>query len=74
MRSVLCEGGPTLNGSLFAAGLVDELFLTIAPVVAATAAPLTIVEGRAGPEPVGLELVWTLEADGMLFLRYRIVR
>ena len=74
VRSVLCEGGPTLNGSLFAAGLVDELFLTVAPVLAATAAPLTIVEGTAGPEPVELELVWTLEADGMLFLRYRIVR
>ena len=31
MRSVLCEGGPTLNSFLLAAGLVDELFLTLNP-------------------------------------------
>jgi riboflavin biosynthesis pyrimidine reductase len=74
VRSVLCEGGPTLNGSLLAAGLVDELFLTVAPVLAATAAPLTIVEGASPGAPVALELVWTLEADGMLFLRYRVGR
>ena len=74
VRSVLCEGGPTLNGSLLAAGLVDELFLTITPVLAATAAPLTIVEGTSPGDPVALELVWTLEADGMLFLRYRVER
>ena len=29
VRSVLCEGGPTLNSFLFAANLVDELFLTL---------------------------------------------
>jgi riboflavin biosynthesis pyrimidine reductase len=74
VRSVLCEGGPTLNASLLAAGLVDELYLTIAPVLAATPAPLTIVEGPAGSEPLPLELVWTLEAGGMLFLRYRVAR
>ena len=34
VRSVLCEGGPTLNSFLFAAGLVDELFLTLDPKVA----------------------------------------
>src|ERR671917_469298 len=33
VRSVLCEGGPTLNSYLFAAGLVDELFLTLTPKV-----------------------------------------
>jgi riboflavin biosynthesis pyrimidine reductase len=73
VRSVLCEGGPTLNGSLLAAGLVDELFLTITPLLAATPAPLTIVEGSAG-EPVPMELVWALEAAGMLFLRYRLIQ
>jgi riboflavin biosynthesis pyrimidine reductase len=35
IRSVLCEGGPHLAGALFAAGLVDELFLTLAPKVVA---------------------------------------
>jgi riboflavin biosynthesis pyrimidine reductase len=74
VRSVLCEGGPSLNASLLAAGLVDELFLTVSPLLAATADPLTIV-GDAGPaEPVGLELVWVLEDAGMLFCRYAVRR
>ncbi|MDQ3887612.1 MAG: dihydrofolate reductase family protein, partial [Actinomycetota bacterium] len=34
VRSVLCEGGPTLNASLLPGGLVDELFLCIAPRIA----------------------------------------
>ena len=74
VRSVLCEGGPTLNGALFAEDLVDELFLSISPLIANGPAPLTIVEGAGPGEPVGLELVWTHEADGMLFCRYAVAR
>jgi riboflavin biosynthesis pyrimidine reductase len=33
-RLVLCEGGPHLIGDLLAAGLLDEVFLTIAPQLA----------------------------------------
>lgn len=32
IRYLLCEGGPTLNGSLARADLIDEHFLTIAPI------------------------------------------
>lgn len=74
VRSVLCEGGPTLNGALFAEDLVDELFLAISPQIADGPAPLTIVEAAGPGEPVGLELVWVLEADGMLFCRYAVAR
>jgi riboflavin biosynthesis pyrimidine reductase len=69
VRAVLCEGGPTLHGSLQAAGLVDELFLTIAPKLKGGGGP-RILEG-ALPEVVGLELAWLLEEDGELFARYR---
>ncbi len=72
VRSVLCEGGPALNAGLLAAGVVDELFLTVSPLLAATADPLTIVGDAGLAEPAGLELVWLLEADGMLFLRYAV--
>jgi 5-amino-6-(5-phosphoribosylamino)uracil reductase len=72
IRTVLCEGGPRLNAGLLSAGVVDELFLTISPLLAATGDPLTIVEGAAPSTP--LELVSVLESDGNLFLRYRIVR
>jgi riboflavin biosynthesis pyrimidine reductase len=69
VRAVICEGGPTLHGSLQAAGLVDELFLTIAPKLSGGPAP-HILEG-ALPDAVPLELVWLLEHEGELFARYR---
>ena len=65
---VLCEGGPHLLGQLASAGLVDELCLTIAPVMAGPGAP-GIVEGA----PFGaqrLTLAHVLEEDGTLFCRY----
>lgn len=72
IRSVLCEGGPTLNSHLFAAGLVDELFLTVNPKVAGGAAALTIVAGRELVEPAELELVSVAEGGGDLFTRWRV--
>lgn len=69
VRAVMCEGGPTLHGSLQAQGLVDELFLTIAPKLSGGEGP-RILEGPL-PEVVGMELVWLLEEDGELFARYR---
>src|SRR5918996_5154327 len=51
VRSVLCEGGPTLNSFLLAAGLVDELFLSMSPKLLGGAAALTIVAGREPVEP-----------------------
>jgi riboflavin biosynthesis pyrimidine reductase len=70
VRALLCEGGPTLHGSLQAAGLVDELFLTIAPKLRGGGAPPRILEGELD-DVVPLELAWLLEKDGELFARYR---
>ena len=70
VRSVLCEGGPTLNSFLFAAGLVDELFLTMNPKLIGGAAALTIVAGRELVDPVELELVSVAEAEGELYTRW----
>jgi riboflavin-specific deaminase-like protein len=69
IRALLCEGGPGLHGELEGAGLVDELFLTIAPKLAGGGAP-RILEGDL-PAPAELELAWLLEHDGELFARYR---
>jgi riboflavin biosynthesis pyrimidine reductase len=69
VRAVICEGGPRLHASLQAGGLVDELFLTIAPKLSGGEAP-RIVEGPL-PEIVDYELAWLLEEDGELFARYR---
>jgi riboflavin-specific deaminase-like protein len=72
VRSILCEGGPTLNSHLLAAGLVDELFLTLNPKLAGGAAALTIVAGRELVEPAELELVSVAEGGGDLFTRWRV--
>jgi riboflavin-specific deaminase-like protein len=74
VRSVLCEGGPTLNSFLFAAGLVDELFLTMNPKLIGGAAALTIVAGRELVDPVELDLVSVAEAEGELYTRWRMRR
>jgi riboflavin-specific deaminase-like protein len=70
IRSVLCEGGPTLHGRLREGGLADELFLTIAPKLAGGEAP-RILEG-ALPEVIDLELAWLLDHQGELFARYKL--
>jgi riboflavin biosynthesis pyrimidine reductase len=68
--NVLAEGGPVVAAELAGADLLDELCLTLAPLL--TAGPAhRILDGRelAPPRSLGLEMV--LEADGYLFLRYR---
>jgi riboflavin-specific deaminase-like protein len=72
IRSILCEGGPALNASLLAEGLVDELFLTTVPKLAGGAGALTIVGAAPLRAPLGARLEWLLESDGELFARYRI--
>jgi riboflavin biosynthesis pyrimidine reductase len=67
VRAVLCEGGPRLHSQLQAAGLADELFLTIAPKL--VGAGTTILEG-ALPEVAELELAWLLAEGSELFARY----
>jgi riboflavin-specific deaminase-like protein len=74
VRSVLCEGGPTLNRQLLAAGVLDELFLALEPKLAGGGEEPTIVGAPPLDEPGQLELVSILEADGALFLRYRVPR
>ena len=68
IRALLCEGGPRLHAELQAGGLVDDLFLTIAPKLVGGEAP-RIVEG-ALPGIAALELAWLLEENGELFARY----
>ncbi len=68
-RVVVCEGGPMLNESLLAGGLVDEFCLTLAPLLAGGSSDRAIVgAGSIVPETLRLERV--LEDDGFLLLRY----
>ncbi|HEX6755440.1 MAG TPA: pyrimidine reductase family protein [Mycobacteriales bacterium] len=71
LRRVLCEGGPTVFGQLAAAGALDELCLTLSPVLAG-AGPARISAGPPHP-PLGMTLRHVLTEEGALFLRYAAV-
>jgi riboflavin biosynthesis pyrimidine reductase len=70
--TLLCEGGPHLNGELLAAGLVDELLLSLAPLLAGGdgEAQLRIIAGHELAPPLSMRLVSVTENDSHLFLRY----
>jgi riboflavin-specific deaminase-like protein len=72
IRTLLLEGGPTLLGAMLEAGLVDELFLALAPVIVGGAAEVGIVESATLARPLELELIGLLEDEAFLFLRYGI--
>jgi riboflavin biosynthesis pyrimidine reductase len=76
VRTVLCEGGPHLNHDLLRAGLVGELYLTLAPLLAGGDDPggrtLRIVAGDELPAPAEMELASVLESESQLFLRYLV--
>jgi riboflavin biosynthesis pyrimidine reductase len=69
-RAVLAEGGPILNAQLAAAGLLDELCLSLSPRLVGGAAK-RILDGLPVPGPAPLRLCSVCEQDGFLFLRYR---
>jgi len=77
VESLLCEGGPALAGELLAAGLVDELFLSVSPKLAGGDPPggpaPRIVSGAELEPAAELELRGVLESDSHLFLRYSVV-
>lgn len=69
MGRILCEGGPTLLRAWLEAELVDDLFLTVHPVIAG-GDELRIVEGERFETPRRASLEWAIEERGELFLRY----
>jgi len=71
LRRRLCEGGPRLLASLLAADLVNELCLTLTPVLVAGEAP-RISRGPSLPVPRPATLVSALEAESSLLLRYSL--
>src|SRR5579875_1344170 len=67
-RVVLCEGGPTLLGQFAAAGRLDELCLTIAPLMGGDPLPVAVAPPAAPLRHFSLRHV--LRAGDTLFLRY----
>ncbi len=72
VHRLLCEGGPTLFGALLHEGLIDELFVTIAPKLAGGGRGPTITSGAALADPAKLHIRGLLERGGSLFARYEV--
>jgi riboflavin biosynthesis pyrimidine reductase len=69
-RRILVEGGPTLLGQLAAEHLLDELCLTISPVLEGGQSAARITDRRGPTEVTGMRLAGLLEDDGFLLSRY----
>lgn len=67
-RMVLCEGGPTWLGELVAADRLDELFLSISPLMGGDPLPVSVTPPGTGIARFTLQGV--MAEDDTLFLRY----
>jgi riboflavin biosynthesis pyrimidine reductase len=68
-KVVMMEGGPTLAGLMVSLGLVDELFLTIAPRVISGSSARVMHGVDADPTPWSFAHGF-VDEQGFLFLRY----
>jgi riboflavin biosynthesis pyrimidine reductase len=68
-RLIVCEGGPTLFGLLFGAGVISDLSLTVAPLLVGDSGPRVVEAGVAVPP---LTLAEADPFEGSVFVHYRV--
>lgn len=73
LPKILCEGGPAVLGDFTGSDAVDELCLSISPLLAGGAGP-RIAVGESPEEPIGLVLSSLLTEDSALYTLYRRAR
>jgi riboflavin-specific deaminase-like protein len=69
VRRIICEGGPHLNASLASESLIDELFLSISPILVG-GSDATILAGDLLDEPQRLDLLMLLSNDAGIYAHY----
>jgi 2,5-diamino-6-(ribosylamino)-4(3H)-pyrimidinone 5'-phosphate reductase len=75
IRTVLLEGGGRLNWSMLRDGLVDEIRVTIGPMLVGGERAVTLVEGegiKSMDEAVKLSLIGTSRKKDEVTLRYKV--
>lgn len=72
LTRILCEGGPSLLGELIAADAIDELDLTLSPLLLLQRTGSLLDTIR--PQPRHLRLAHVIEAGSTLMLRYLVER
>jgi len=77
LASVMCEGGPHLARQMLADGLLDEVFLTVSPLLAggepSGGEALRILAGAELETPAELELLGAMRSGSYVFLRYAVM-
>jgi riboflavin-specific deaminase-like protein len=75
-RQILVEGGGTVNALFFEAGLVDEIYMTLCPVILGGAAAPTPVAGTgfSFDRRLRLELMDSERVEEEFFLHYRVLK
>lgn len=76
VRVLVCEGGPTLFRALLELDAVDELYLTVAPLIfgGADAPTVTGLPGEFLPECVRARCVECQAVEDEWYLKFQIVR
>jgi len=75
IKRLLVEGGATLNAGLLRQGLVDEIYLYVAPLIFGGATALTLVDGEGLNRDTAIRLkLLDLETmdEGAVILHYQI--
>jgi 5-amino-6-(5-phosphoribosylamino)uracil reductase len=73
LTRMLCEGGPSLLHDLLAADVLDELCLTVSPMLVG-GGERHVTHGEPLDTPVGLRLAGLLEQQDVLLARYVVER
>lgn len=78
VNTLLVEGGATVNAALFATGAVDQIFLTLGPVIVSGRDRLSAVEGegfsRAAAPRLRLRAAFPNDETNEVYLRYDVLR
>jgi len=74
VRGVLCEGGPSLLRRLIGEGGVDDLLVTVAPLLVAGDGPRILEGDPLTPSPPHLALQEVHRADDHVFLHYGLAQ